>query len=808
MAYGTKYRLQYEPIHKTKVGGKKTYIDFKQIRYAGPATDVSGGPDPFVLKYHKSGDALTEPIKASEAIFSLMSTSDFQFSEMFISNTTKDWMVVVYKGDKDLEIIENRDFQGSLETWDTTTNFEWNKDTAMVSNTSSDATLEQSTSFSGEYAAYTIIVKYADAYPDETFEIFYNSISLGKTIVTGAATQKQEGTSIETVVINAGNEDQTLKIVKSWNGSASTSTARIKYVSFKKTGSGDHDYNVYWKGWLQPDIYSEPLTGAPYEIKITATDGLGSLRNILFEKSTRTLWNAEEGEFIGNMFQYNQLQLIQDCLDETQVYLPLKTSINLWEQKLMNDGDDPLANVYINQEQFINFDEEDNDDRQTVISKILKPYYARIYQADGYWNIGRIEYASRYLNYSSYIYDWFLNTITNSNTYNPILELTSASAIPMIRFRDQSQYMELERAWKNVRLVQNTGRRDSFIWGEFDEDYWTNSTTPKYWSKVNSVSVSRNEDAIKIAGSSATHDYNTTPNIRNYQATNPINGVDVYYKYHKLSVSFDYRYYAQNIYSIARLYFYVYYANSGIITTLLSNGTWYGPTVFPISINLGAGSRHNNPQWETFTLESEAVNNKFLFNVRFYQLLQGIPSSNDWLEIKNVRIQPITDNLQDEIISNQTLNADNFIKPDDLEFNFGDVEMDQYLSDESILSQFNGALFDSNKQVSRKDWSEWDNSSNKKDLIRGNLNQNLTLQYYINRILMKGSIIGNISMDNMIYDSTDLNRIFLPIALELNDRHSTVTGEWLELHINGLDPEVILYEFDGDDFDNTDYLAE
>lgn len=66
--------------------------------------------------------------------------------------------------------------------------------------------------------------------------------------------------------------------------------------------------SLYWQGFLLPELYSEEYVDAPYDVSVTATDGLATLKAITYEKQDVNVSLAA---------------IIEDILSYTQVSLPV-----------------------------------------------------------------------------------------------------------------------------------------------------------------------------------------------------------------------------------------------------------------------------------------------------------------------------------------------------------------------------------------------------------------------------------------------------------------------------------------------------
>jgi hypothetical protein len=92
MAYLVKYRLSYLDY----LGNSKK-IDIEQDGYASTVIEVAGTDNPLKIKTYGEGDDKFSVIHGSEAIISLLSTTDFKFTDLFSADARKN-RVKVYTG--------------------------------------------------------------------------------------------------------------------------------------------------------------------------------------------------------------------------------------------------------------------------------------------------------------------------------------------------------------------------------------------------------------------------------------------------------------------------------------------------------------------------------------------------------------------------------------------------------------------------------------------------------------------------------------------------------------------------------------
>jgi len=216
----------------------------------------------------------------------------------------------------------------------------------------------------------------------------------------------------------------------------------------------DRDGTEEWRGFAKNEGYSEAYADTPYEIKSSFIDGLGMLKQVDFLDDNGELYSGIK----------SQLEIIKICLLYTLHQLPMYVSIDVFEAAHTNSSTTtPLEQTYINLDMFN--DGTDPWDCYKVISEILRPYGAHIFQEDGAWHIRSID--NMQTTYVQTIYDAFGDNATTAN-YNPALALTTASADPKVRIDGQST-MTMIPGHAKVKISQVVSQFKNVIRnGDFD----------------------------------------------------------------------------------------------------------------------------------------------------------------------------------------------------------------------------------------------------------------------------------------------------------------------------------------------------
>lgn len=392
---------------------------------------------------------------------------------------------------------------------------------------------------------------------------------------------------------------------------------------------------VYWTGYVMQADYREEWQDQNHIITITATDGFGKLKDILFSNSGIEVTSKQ-----------NVIDMIQFATGGTALGWDKYQVINNLYHDSMNTT---YPNISLNQT-YIDpktFEVEPSiyESSYDVLEKINISFNQNIFMYRGFWNIMRVE--ELYAPSSSNLKVLFVDTPPSLPiTYNKRFDLQvgigydikpiSPQMLRYIRRLTNQDIVEFNYE-RFVEVINNS----SFVRGDllleqptlkqYEVDNWTfikgdpSSNTP-----VTAVNFYRNEEYTSVSG----------PIIDNYVAipqdltlvspqdymieSEPIN----VYAGERLRLSFEVKFDdafpgSATIYPTT-----VAYAKLvGIVNTyyLGSDGKWYSPSVFPMIIGYGSAENIVETEWNTFEVESyELPDNGTLY---FYFVCDVTPAT-------------------------------------------------------------------------------------------------------------------------------------------------------------------------------------
>ena len=200
---------------------------------------------------------------------------------------------------------------------------------------------------------------------------------------------------------------------------------------------------VIFKGWIVPDLYTEPYDTPPYPVTITARDGLVELETIDFD-------------LVGIKTQSEILQTVlsQIVSDSNAI---VYVGVNSFEENHITT-ESPLSQTWVNCERY------SENTYSEVLSDLCYLYGARIYQREGeFWFVSNFEMKDSFF-YTKYDNSGILGT---GNYNNEIL----------LGYDEEDKWVNVDQqlnilpAWKDIIVIKELGLRDSVL-NNWDFSEW------------------------------------------------------------------------------------------------------------------------------------------------------------------------------------------------------------------------------------------------------------------------------------------------------------------------------------------------
>ena len=220
--------------------------------------------------------------------------------------------------------------------------------------------------------------------------------------------------------------------------------------------------SLFWTGYIVSNNYQEAYNDTPYDVVISANDGLGYLKQILYDDAG----TAYDGRIL-------ESQIIIDILAKIGV-VEFKEYINVYETGMANGtGDSPMDQNKIDVDIFKDYY------CYGVLEELLKKYCAIIRQVNGEYVIYRPKELAGATVYGR---KFTAATTKSSVSITPAQNINRSGAASDIRDVNGGTMM-IQPPMKKIILNQNYGWKQSWLesWEFRADDY---STSWPGWDKV------------------------------------------------------------------------------------------------------------------------------------------------------------------------------------------------------------------------------------------------------------------------------------------------------------------------------------
>ena len=226
-----------------------------------------------------------------------------------------------------------------------------------------------------------------------------------------------------------------------------------------------YDSTLEWQGWSLSDSVSFSFSTGRKELSFNAVDGLGMLEKIPFPVPSNYVlsnFNTCLSYILGSL---NSIAFPSN--------LNVITGISYYAQGMSDRGDlssaDPLTQSYLNYGTFID-DNRGVDNCLLILTKIIQGYGARLFQANGKWNIIAVSQFAQ----SSYYYTEYNSsgTVVNSGTKSITGQIQGYNGNTSgLYFIDNSQTKLLRKGYSQIDFTKRI---------EYPSNYITNWDLKQY----------------------------------------------------------------------------------------------------------------------------------------------------------------------------------------------------------------------------------------------------------------------------------------------------------------------------------------
>jgi len=214
------------------------------------------------------------------------------------------------------------------------------------------------------------------------------------------------------------------------------------------------DGTLYWSGFIAPELYSEPFIHEPFPLEFTAVDGLAELASKDFIDESGNVYKGEISAIV----------VIAEILKKCSLKLNIHQGINVFAKfdidetiPIMDETDptvDPLALSFIDMRIFEGLKCSD------VLSRILEPFRAQIFQAEAVWWIVRLSDAAGSFAYRVFDY---LGEYQSNSTINPTQNLDFPSITNRGCWTGLSQLLSHLRQYGYFSITHDPARDNNLI---------------------------------------------------------------------------------------------------------------------------------------------------------------------------------------------------------------------------------------------------------------------------------------------------------------------------------------------------------
>lgn len=213
---------------------------------------------------------------------------------------------------------------------------------------------------------------------------------------------------------------------------------------------------LYFTAFMAPELLNEPFKAPPYNLEFTAVDGLQRL-------SDKDFVDENGNEYKGSI---KTIVVIAEILKKCSLNINIHCGINIFAKyeidevspdiAPMNEGatDDPLDQAYIDVTIF------DGLKCFEVLSRILKPFRAQIFQVGGVWWIRRLSDAVGTFAYRVFDYT---GTYVSNSTINPVQNLDFPTVTNRACWINVSQYLSHYRNYGYFSVTHDPFRDNNLI---------------------------------------------------------------------------------------------------------------------------------------------------------------------------------------------------------------------------------------------------------------------------------------------------------------------------------------------------------
>ncbi len=256
-----------------------------------------------------------------------------------------------------------------------------------------------------------------------------------------------------------------------------TSNDKAYRVDLYKNGS------IYWTGYVQTDIYTEPYRKGRYVVQVTANDGFANLKDVVYDASLMTTVNGGYNITIDEWLRKNLEAMEIFNFKTPDFYLYEAVDLEL-DNATVNTS--PLTYLHIGSTA------KDGEKVYDILQGLIDSFTCRIFQKDAAIFILPID--SIYAEEIIYRY-----RVDDAGGLDPVYTEVTINNLKRVGreliWVNDDQMIEIVPAFREVSITNNA-IIDLVVNEPMSDDYWDNSTTLSNWTKVGNYSTEQITDEL------------------------------------------------------------------------------------------------------------------------------------------------------------------------------------------------------------------------------------------------------------------------------------------------------------------------
>jgi len=198
---------------------------------------------------------------------------------------------------------------------------------------------------------------------------------------------------------------------------------KYKVITYKKVAE---TWVETWRGFVNPESFSDAPNGLPYSTFFTATDRVADLKDRKFLYNEEYIKDGDNEYVSGDM---SQLAVLDLCLNKTKLNQGFRIACNVFDAS-HSEAASPLAQTYINTDVY--YDDKGVKTCLDVVKDILVIYDAMLVSWSGYWYIIRKkELLGVTVDYFEYDTDL---AYVSAGSWNPRIDFKAATSSTRYRW--------------------------------------------------------------------------------------------------------------------------------------------------------------------------------------------------------------------------------------------------------------------------------------------------------------------------------------------------------------------------------------